>query len=109
MFYIFLIIKALYILLTPIFSIKKILKKDTQNLNLIATTIYFIWAISIILIITVGMRPGMKGHRKREKDYCYKKNFHFAIINICIYPIINQILTLQKKLTMETYSLNPGI
>ena len=51
MFYIFLIIKTLYIYLTPIFSIKKLLKKNTQNLNPIAITIYFIWATSIILII----------------------------------------------------------
>ena len=51
MFYIIIIIKTLYIFLTPIFSIKKLFKKNTQNLNPIAITIYFIWVISIILII----------------------------------------------------------
>tara|TARA_A100001015_G_scaffold105680_1_gene117320 strand:- start:1775 stop:2311 length:537 start_codon:yes stop_codon:yes gene_type:complete len=46
-----LIIKTSFIFLLPIFCIKKLFKKNTDNLNLIAILFYFIWIISIILII----------------------------------------------------------
>lgn len=95
MFYIFLIIKVLYIFLTPIFSIKKLSKKNTQNLNPIAITIYFIWAISIILIIYYPLYSWYQKNEINPQHQISPDVFFSILIAFVILPFLYFFLNLK--------------
>tara|TARA_B100001093_G_scaffold502238_1_gene554948 strand:+ start:328 stop:876 length:549 start_codon:yes stop_codon:yes gene_type:complete len=95
MFYFFLIIKTLFVFLAPILSIKKLLKKDNQNQNPIAITIYFIWAISIILIIYYPLYTWYQKNEINPQHQISPKIFISILIIFVILPFLYFFLNLK--------------
>ena len=106
MFYIFLIIKTLYIFLVPILSIKKLLKKNTKNQNPIAIIIYFIWAISIILIIYYPLYTWYQKNEINPQHQISPHIFFTILIIFIILPFLHFLLNLK---TLNNKKVNVGI
>ena len=94
MFYTLLILKTLFIFLIPILSIKNLFKKNTQNLNPFAFTIYFIWIITIILIIYYPLYTWYQKNEINPQHQISPDVFFTILVFFVILPILYFFLNL---------------
>ena len=88
MFYVLLAIKTLFIFLTPILTIKKVFKKNTQNLNFLAVIAYFIWVMSIIIIIYYPLYTWYQKNEINPQHQISPSAFTSILIIFIILPVL---------------------